>query len=314
MGTDYTVSTLVETFRRDGVVVLDSFLTRPQIDAIRSEGEALRERFAPDYAAKNPVKIRGGWRLDIPPVNLIRRGGASFASETCRFLGHPLIRSICESILGRRWFPGTLAFDYREPSETTIPRTGFKLGYPPAYFWHVDMGLPGLVHPGRFSLRFQTYLNDTTLENGALGYAKGTHRLVKHVRERHKASPPATLDENVIDSSDSLIRAAERLRAAPGGLAAEYQEILDRFKRDAPGWDHVSKEAALEYPAGSVVVFDDTGMHRGNFVQQDHRFVFRYVCNPERPLEQLRTLKGAKNYFARQFYRGFLAEPYRYLA
>ena len=307
---DTPTAEIIETFRRDGIVALEGFLTPDQVVRIRGEGEAIRDRFADDYGATSPVKTRGGWRMDIPPVNLVRRGGAPLARETGRVLEHPVIKEICDVLLGRSWNVTALVYDYREPCDEPVPREGFEKGYPPAYFWHVDNGKPGLKDPGRFTLRFQTYLNDTTLENGAFGYAKGTHRLVIHVRERMKAKPPENAEDAVIDTYDALIAGAEWLRALPEGLAPEYRKILDRFKSDVPAGDYSDQRTAMEYPAGTVLIFHDNGMHRGNFVNAGHRYVYRYLCGPVRAAEQFRSFAGIKNLAARQLFRRTMSEPF----
>ncbi len=306
MKTDELNNTL-DTYQRDGVVIMNGLLDAELVTKLRQEGEALRETFHDKYGSTSPIKTRGGWRLDIPPVNLVRSGGAPMAKGVGEVMNHPLIQASCDAILGSNWHATALVFDYRAPTGEPLPEESFQQGYPPAYYWHVDHGNPGLASPNIFTLRFQIYLNDTDFERGALGYVRGSQRLVKYARKRlHEEG----YETHVIDTRASLITACEQLRQTKLGIAPEYEQLLTRFIDVVPQYDYADRQTACEGGAGTVLMFDDTGMHRGNFVDTDHRFICRILCMPINLKSRFGTWTSAKNSFARLYYKNTLNEPY----
>lgn len=308
---DINPDSALEAYRRDGIVVLHDFLSRDDVNEIRRGGEQIREHFHGIYGATSPVKTRGGWRLDIPPVNLVRQGGAQYAGAVGRMMAHPVIQSACKAILGPDWNVTALVYDYREPCIDPLPPENFEPGYPPAYYWHVDHGRPALNNSGIFTLRFQAYLNDTDFERGAMGYAAGSQRLVKYFRMcLNEISTPGS-PTPIIDTHQSIIKAKETLIERGYKLSREYQDLYDSFMEMVPAYDFASADTAYSAGAGSVLMFDDTGMHRGNFVNTDHRYVFRCLCMPI--AGRFKDWTSAKNSLARSYYKSTLKQPFRSL-
>ncbi|MEX0694487.1 MAG: phytanoyl-CoA dioxygenase family protein [Rhodospirillales bacterium] len=303
----------LDTYNRDGIVVFDGLLDATEVAALRSDGEAIKARFHDKYGATSPIKTRGGWRLDIPPVNLVRSNGAHLARAVGRAMAHPLIQQACHAILGPHWSTTALVFDYREPTTDPLPPEDFKSGYPPAYYWHVDHGMPGKLDPSIFTLRFQIYLNDTDFQRGALAYGRGSHRLVKHMRQQISALSAAQATMPVIDTHQSLTAARDYLTAHGHPLEPAFEDIYASFIETAPSYKHASADSACEGKAGTVLMFDDTGMHRGNFVQTDHRYVCRCLCMPTGLKSVLKDWVSIKNTLARNYYKATLNEPFRAL-
>lgn len=303
----------LDAYRKDGIVVLHELIDAREVAAIRNDGESIRAKFHDLYGATSPIKTRGGWRLDIPPVNLVRSHGAPLARAVGRAMSHPLIQGACNAILGPSWHTSALVFDYRSPTDDPLPPENFQPGYPPAYYWHVDHGIPGKTAPDIFTLRFQIYLNDTDYERGALGYARTSHNLVKHMRKRLSEiiKDPASIP--VIDTHQSLADARNVLAEHGQPLEPEYEEQFAEFMALVPSYNHADSSSAHEGKAGSVLMFDDTGMHRGNFVNSDHRYVCRCLCMPTIGLSQLKTWVAIKNSLARSYYKKTLNEPFKSL-
>ena len=216
-------------------------------------------------------------------------------------------QQVAETVLGPAWQVNVLVFDYREPTDEALPPPNYIPGYPPAYFWHSDYGGPVVEDPQGFTLRFQVYLNDTRLANGAFAYAKGSHRLVKYLRA---CQDPGGGDSSILDTYDSVIEAANRLRNSDQGLPPEYQEMLGQLTEAVPSMEHSDEATAAPGPAGTLLVFDDSGLHRVNFITTDHRYICRIQCNPTNLKEEFSSLSRAQYFGARQFYRRTLKEPF----
>jgi hypothetical protein len=308
---DINLDNALETYRRDGIVVLHDLLGREDVDAIRQGGEQIKARFHDIYGATSPVKTRGGWRLDIPPVNLVRQGGAHYADAVGRMMSHPIIQAAGNAILGPDWNVTALVYDYREPCDDPLPPENFEPGYPPAYFWHADHGRPGLANPDIFTLRFQVYLNDTDFERGAMGYAAGSQRLIKHLRRQLAATAPAGTPVPIIDTHQSVAAAKATLEERSHPLNDEFRDLYDAYMATVPQYDFASDGTAYSASAGSVLMFDDTGMHRGNFVNTDHRYVYRCLCMPV--AGRFKDWTSAKNSLARSYYKMTLKQPFRAL-
>ena len=309
---DFDLNGALETYRRDGIVVLEGLLDKNDVAEIRRSGEDIKSKYHDLYGATSPVKTRGGWRLDIPPVNLVRRGGSKYADAIGRMMSHPVIRSAADAILGPHWNTTALVYDYRAPCDDPLPEENFQPGYPPAYYWHVDHGNPGLRNPDVFTLRFQVYLNDTDFETGALGYAPGTQKLVKYMRARLAAHGVGKPDA-IIDTHQSIKAAKAILETKGEQLSGDMQQIYDRFMEMVPRYDFASAGTSFPGGAGSILMFDDTGMHRGNFVNKDHRYVCRCLCMSTDDQNRYGDLIAVKNTLARAYYKMSLNEPFRAL-
>lgn len=306
---NYELNDVLQTFGRDGIVVLHDLFDADRVRALRAEGEALRDRFHDKYGATSPVKTRGGWRLDIPPVNLVRSGGAPMAREVGRAFSHPLIQDATNAILGDDWNVGALVFDYREPTDEPLPDVEFEKGYPPAYLWHADQGKPGLSDPSVFTLRFQIYLNDTDFERGAMGYARGSHKLVRYLRRRFFEIGMGDVNEAYVDTHEALVAGYERLVQSGADISDDARAAFEKYIAEVPDWTHADAKTACAGGAGTVLMFDDTGMHRGNMVNTDHRYVYRYLCVPASLGKRVRNFGTIKNTLARTYYKKTLNEP-----
>ncbi len=283
---------ITNKIEQDGICCIPNYLSIHEIDLIKQEGILLKERFNPLFGETSPIKIMGGWRIGLPPLAIARRGGGPISRTTSLVASRPLFRDLCDRILRENWHLEVMVFDYREPTEDPLPKDSeYKNGYPPAYFWHSDCGLPGMKDPETFSLRFQIYLSETSLENGAVSYVEGSHRLVKYLRQRSLASEhgPKTLS-----TYDQIVDAAEDCLNSPEGLPEPMTALYENVIYKAQSWKHVSDDV-VSMKAGSLFIFDDAGLHRVNPIEKGSRFIvrFQFLKTPKRR-ENLKSSIGRR--------------------
>jgi len=145
--------------------------------------------------------------------------------------------------------------------------------------WHVDANPREMMPPNYFTMKFFIYLNDVDSNNGAFAYLRGSHRLVLAIREGiHSRSIPYCKTYGIED-----------LKAACGDPVVRNQ-ILNRLsQQDIDDFFAATEPIArtgdtdvydLTGAAGTLVVFDDRGLHRGGIPRTAPRSVLRYnyIC------------------------------------
>jgi len=266
---------VVEALAADGVAVIENMIPTDRLGRIREEVLYLRQ-----VAVGRPQ--REG-RAAIGPMSALKRWHLGQLSTVFSIGAAPLARVICDNILGRRWYCSDILSMENYPSRDYILP------------WHVDVSNDARAALAR--VKVFCYLNDVSAANGAFCYAPRTHRFVQDV---WRGMRDGTLPASKLHGLDDFRRYfAEFSTAIPEGVASKFQELTsdldDRF--------------ALEAKAGTAIIFDETGIHRGGLVSQGHRSVLRYgyrrdTANYTNPLKHRITRAAA---------RVVLPAPYRHI-
>lgn len=283
-------SRVVAGLQRDGIVVLDRSLVGDDLARIVSEVAVYRERH-PDPG--NPA----GRAKFLNTISCAHKGTLRETPRMSEFAAQPLFREIAKEFfrpLRRRvYVMGILSI------ETPANLNGITK-------WHVDASSPSYDVETQYNLKFHTYLNDVRRRNGAFSYYRGSHILLKDLREGMMGE---RLPVKKLHVAENFIEYFEQNRAALArdGLDERLAAVCDFMKRTPTA---EGDSCAVEAPAGSVVIFDERGIHRGGFVQPDeHRSVLRVSFRPEVWSEH----GMLKNLAARRFYGLTLPAPYRHL-
>jgi hypothetical protein len=144
--------------------------------------------------------------------------------------------------------------------------------------WHTDANskADNLLPSDQFILKFFIYLNDVSPSNGAFAYARGTHRIVTMLRQGmfEKKIPyykTGLLAELIQAASTPDIAAYLLQRISPQELDT-FLHTLNSLSDEKPG----DNTHDLSGPAGTLLIFDDRGVHRGGVPEHGDRSILRY--------------------------------------
>lgn len=246
--------------REDGMFVLRSWLAPESLQALRAEVESLEAD--PPYWARTPDKDDRNV-VHFSPLTAHRLSGSGRISEIARVFNAPAFRHLCDRYIDRRWNFDRIIIERNFPRPNSIAP------------WHVDH----FPYDGR-CLKFFIYLNDTDAAGGALSYVPGSHMLVHEL-----AAQLDTFDERqrglhmYEQVAEAATAQAARCKAeGQHDRAARIEGLLARMASHIATADRSDDHYAIEAPAGSVIVFDPAGLHRGGVISRGERLIVRSHC------------------------------------
>jgi len=253
----------LEAIKRDGIVKKDRFFSAGMIDQIAETTIRLRHHALPH---RKPARK---WIL-VSPLNALARNirsetraGLSDLSGIALQCGFKEFSSLY--LEGPAWLSHIMSIEYPASDEPITP-------------WHTDDNSPSeanIYPPNFFTLKFFIYLNDVDSTNGAFAYVRGSHRLVVAIRESiYRRRIPFCKTRDIAD-----IRAAcENPQVAHAILKTVSRQDIDDFMSATEDLSDESESPELDLigPAGTLLVFDDRGMHRGGIPRGGHRSILRY--------------------------------------
>jgi hypothetical protein len=242
------IAPLAKTLERDGIVLIENFLSASVFAEIRAEYEKERARVplrphASPYIRKlghEKLRVSVGHLIPEPGTRLYTLLDAHFIkSDTLTRLGSTVAR---ERITAFR--PPQIFVNKKEGDE--YPDLNSDI------YYHADVTYPGV--------KAFLYLSDTGTDNGAFTYAKGTHRLSwKRLKWNYWKS---------------IEHAKNRAGGAEGDVDGRAWHCMTRAEEQREGIVGTS----MVGPANSVVMFNVMGFHRrGEFTSDRPReFVLAY--------------------------------------
>jgi hypothetical protein len=193
----------------------------------------------------------GGRTATAYPLNLARRGKLSRLLMVASVLALPAVRRARAELVPHGWTVSDVIGIESAPSSA------------PVTSWHADASKPAQQH----RIKFYWYLNDVGPENGAFEYVPRSHHLVAHMRRVQAGAKMQVYGD---------FRAAWQDVALPSDLATLRSEVDSHIHGDNHSDDHY----ALAQPAGTLIVFDERGLHRGGIVTSGRRSVLRVSFMP----------------------------------
>jgi len=174
-----------------------------------------------------------------------------------------IIKSIGRKYLGRLWRVETIFYDVKYDSESPITE------------WHTDH-----FSHNRRCIKFMLYLNNVDHVNGAFSYIPGSHRLM-HI-----------LNSSLRNHKDRIesVHLYEDIKKYL--LAAVKNRSINEINNDLQKWNswikninkHISSNFisdetySIPAKAGSLIMFDANGIHRGGIVKSGERNLIRSHC------------------------------------
>lgn len=283
----------LDAIRRDGIVLKERFFSKEDIARIRDVVLRLRPVSMPH---KVPSRR---WLLPSPSYAFRKcfcgaiKTDLVFLSEVAQSLG---LRDF-----SAQYFGTNVTLDHIMSIES--PRSDEAITR-----WHTDANSAenALKPADRFTLKFFIYMNDITAENGAFSYVKGTHALVTALRE---AQYDGRLPFHLTGPVPSIREALEAPGAKDIVRAKCGQKAIDEFYAAAEKLDDGRRNADEYYlngSAGTVLIFDDRGLHRGGIPKAGERSILRYNYIPTK---YWATQFSAPKYAINLALRAFLPGP-----
>ncbi|MHC8508137.1 MAG: phytanoyl-CoA dioxygenase family protein [Rhodospirillales bacterium] len=240
----------VEAFRRDGVIVIDNAFSADELTPLRRELKHLAD-IVPCADKQSP-------RRGLPPVWLAVHGHGGKLANVARAFKKPFITDFCGAFYGGSW-------DLVDILNIESPQAP-----DPIIGWHADCSAPSVYRPDPWGrrIKFHCYLNDVSRRNGAFAYAPGTHRMMGEIKTTiaSGAVPEAVLwtAEDIFGCIDA---GRENLPDTVLETAADVRAVIES---GGPDYD-------IEGGPGTVIVFDELGVHTANAVAEGHRSVLRFA-------------------------------------
>ena len=148
--------------------------------------------------------------------------------------------------------------------------------------WHTDQAYSGkldikdFVDPEKAALKFFFYLTDVDSENGCLGYIPGSNRIsyvLKKLILENKInySPYWSLADyrNLIKNPDIRNKLENFLRTEETDSFLDKTSFILEKHKDTENFDIIAEE-------GSLLIFDESGVHRGAVLKKSDRVCLRY--------------------------------------
>lgn len=250
----------LEMIRRQGICLKPGFFSNDEVRTMSASAMLLR-----DYSVSHSIDARR-WIL-VSPLDAIRKSfkpkgfraltQLSHVSRTCRFR-----EFASEYLNGDVHLDHVMSIESPPSSEAITP-------------WHTDANSDD-EHEDFFSLKFFIYMNDISPENGAFAYLRGSHRAVTIVRRGiFRKEIPFVRTASPHELIEALAREEVRTYVVQEMLPTEVEHLLAQLRLlrdDAPG----DASHDLSGPTGTLLVFDDRGVHRGGVPTRGHRSILRY--------------------------------------
>jgi hypothetical protein len=142
----------------------------------------------------------------------------------------------------------------------------------PITAWHAD----GSDTPESFTLKFFIYLNDIDASAGAFSYLRGTSRPVTALRQGIVRGAIAPFRTGNVPELLQALQTHEVVHYLQQQLSPQEVDGFATAVRMVGGGAADADAYSLSGAAGTVVVFDDRGIHRGGVPRARERSILRY--------------------------------------
>tara|TARA_B100000795_G_C22782622_1_gene433101 strand:- start:951 stop:1745 length:795 start_codon:yes stop_codon:yes gene_type:complete len=152
----------------------------------------------------------------------------------------------------------------------------------PVLDWHVDQSYSGkenvktFVNPNKNNIKFFFYLTDVSTDNGCLGFIPGSNMIAFHLKDLIRKgmieySPYWSLKDfrKLVAKEETFNKLKVLINQ---DIVKNFLEITKFNNED--GFD--LKKFNIPLSKGSLLVFDEAGVHKGNKPMLNDRYVLRF--------------------------------------
>ena len=150
--------------------------------------------------------------------------------------------------------------------------------------WHTDQAYSGnkkpdikFNHPDKFYLKFFIYLTNVSSNNGCMSYIPGSHKIGYQIRKGiYNQDIPYQPYWSLKDFRKIVVKYSDYFSKNLGKRIIENFLVKTNF--DETGEE--SRKFDYDAEAGTMVIFDEGGVHRGSKPTLNDRMVIRYLFDP----------------------------------
>ena len=150
--------------------------------------------------------------------------------------------------------------------------------------WHTDQAYSGrkdvsereFVNPEKAAIKFFFYLTDVDSKNGCLGYIPGSHKISFYLKKmilnkEIKYSPYWRLEDyrNLLKNREIKSKILKYLSDKEINKFLDDSSFAIKDNKDTKLFD-------IEAPRGSLLIFNESGVHRGAALTKSDRLCLRY--------------------------------------
>jgi len=155
--------------------------------------------------------------------------------------------------------------------------------------WHTDQAYSGEKYvnnfndPDKFYLKIFIYLTDVEPDDGCMSYIPGSHKIGYAIRsavyKKHIKYQPywsiRDFKQIIIDNKEYFTNYFNN------------SEIINNFLKEADLLENMANKEKYGYSAkaGSAIVFDEGGVHKGSRPRSKDRMVLRYLYSPSNKIK-----------------------------
>jgi|GEM_PF-4242758 len=234
--------------KENGFFILKNFLSEQELSQIRAEMDWFLENSRPWYKKKDGD--RSQYAIVCP------QGMPKFEKDrikkTCSIMSQPFFERIARGYLNDTVILNTFIVNREKAHKRPITE------------WHADQQKVGL-----FVFKYMIYLNDVSAKNGAFCYVPKSHSIVRKIIERGRLKGIPNTD---IHNFEEIKKWAYELKLD------DCIEFIDSLEGNIKGDFESNDQYALSAPAGSIIAFDPSAIHRGGVVSEGERYIVRLHC------------------------------------
>ncbi len=263
---NYEIATVVNSLKKNGFFLLKNFLLNEDLNKLTK------------FLDKDSKKNTNESFIPIKKIDILK---SFFNSDKAVFKRNLLIHKIknrynLEKIASQ--LIGNNNELYAIDSYKSKINTGMVIP------WHTDQAYSGrkdvneneFVNPEKAAIKFFFYLTDVDSKNGCLGYIPGSHKisffLKKMILNKEiRYSPYWRLEDyrNLLKNSEIQSNISKYIPEEEINKFLEDSAFVIKDKKDTNLFD-------IEAPRGSLLIFDESGVHRGASLTKSDRLCLRY--------------------------------------
>ena len=260
-------SNLVEQIKKDGIVKVVNFLSKEELKQFQD----IVGYYSAPKSSKNSY-----W-----PTNLKLLLFKLFKFEIKK-LAHSLkilnfekkkkLKKLADEFYGKKSFLKFIDAYYSPVSNKNI------------IDWHTDQAYSGspkpdkFVNPDHFFLKIFIYLTDVNPKNGCMCYVPGSHKIGYAIRKGIYTKQISYEPYWHLKDIRKIITKKENQKYFTNYFKDEKEALLN-FLKNTEKLENGSNSHDYDYSlkAGSAIIFDEGGVHKGSQTLEHDRMVLRYL-------------------------------------
>lgn len=267
--------------KEHGIAVVHNWASPAELANIATELDGLEKN--PPSWMRVPA-CEQGWGTSYLPLTSYQADQHQRCGHLAAMFGSKRLKAIANEYLEHNWEYDRIILARSEIAEQAITS------------WHVDH-----FQGNGNCLKFYLYIHDIDALGGSFSYIPGWHQLQYELNRDYPTYPERR--DNIYEFEE-LVREGKRkiselAQRGDHKRAKKFEALLTMICTHIRDPLHSDDHFAVAAPAGTMLMFDSAGLHRGGLLRQGERLIARAHC-VEIPLRHILT---SKNEFHKFFKR-----------